>query len=201
MSSSEWDSRYRADERVRAWSATPNRLLVAEAAELPPGRALDLACGLGRNAIWLAERGWAVTGVDFSEVAVAEAGRRAADRGVELELVLADVARYAPSARAYDLVLVLYLQLPRPELRAALDRAAEAVAAGGTFLLVGHDLENLEHGVGGPDNPEVLYTPEDVVAAIGDLEIDRAERVTRDVPGEARRAIDCFVRARRPAPA
>lgn len=201
MSSDEWDSRYRGDERVRAWASTPNRFLLAEACDLQPGMALDLACGLGRNAIWLAERGWAVTAVDFSEVAVAEAERRAAEHGVELELVRADVVAYEPAHEAYDLVLVFYLQLPPAELRTVLARAARAVRGGGTFLLVGHDLLNLEAGVGGPDNPVVLYTPQDVVAALHGLEIERAERVARDVPGEARPAIDCLVRARRPVPA
>jgi SAM-dependent methyltransferase len=198
MSSAEWDRRYLADERVQAWARTPNRFLLAETAALPPGRALDLACGMGRNAIWLAERGWTVTAVDFSDVAIAHARERAAEHGVELELQVADVVRYEPPAEAYDLVLVFYLQLPTNEMQTVLSRAAAAVAAGGTFLLVGHDLLNLTQGVGGPDNPSVLYTPDDVVEALAGLEIERAERVRRDIEGEPRPAIDCLVRATRP---
>ena len=198
MSSAEWDRRYLADERVRAWATRPNRFLLAEAADLPPGRALDLACGMGRNAIWLAERGWAVTAVDFSDVAIAHARERAAEHGVELELLVADVVSYDPAVEAYDLVLVFYLQLLHDELQPVLSRGAAAVAPAGTFLLVGHDLLNLTEGVGGPDNPAVLYTPDDVVQALSGLEIERAERVRRDVEGQPRPAIDCIVRATRP---
>jgi SAM-dependent methyltransferase len=201
MTSGEWDARYRDDARVRAWSETPNRLLVTEVRELRPGRALDLAAGMGRNAIWLAEQGWAVTAVDFSEVGLAHGREQALARGVEIDFVLADVVGYEPGRRAFDLVLVLYLQLPAGEMRAVLETAAAAVAPGGTFLLVGHDLLNMTEGVGGPSTPDVLYTPEDVVAALGDLRVLRAERVERDVPDEPRPAIDCVVRATRPAPA
>jgi hypothetical protein len=82
-----------------------------------------------------------------------------------------------------------------------LGRAAGALAPGGTFLLVGHDRTNLEDGVGGPRDPSLLYTPEDVVASLEGLEIERADRLLRDVDGEDRPAIDCFVRATRRGPA
>ena len=199
MSSADWDRRYRADPRVQAWSGTPNRFLLAETGSLPPGRALDLACGLGRNAIWLAERGWTVTAADFSDVAVATAGRRARERGVELEIVHTDLLEYEPDVAAYDLVLLFYLQLPREEMRMVLGRAAKALAPGGTLLLVGHDLLNLTEGTGGPTDERVLYTPADVVEALAGLEIERADRVTRDVADAERPAIDCLVRATRPA--
>jgi len=197
MKAQDWDARYTDDSRVRAWADTPNRVLVAEAGELPVGRALDLACGLGRNAVWLAEHGWVVTGVDFSPVAIEQARARAAARGVDADFVLADLLDYRPPEGEYDLVLVFFLQLVRDELQAVIGRAAGSVAPDGTFLLVGHDLLNLAEGVGGPSSAEVLYTPEDVTACLGDLAVERAERIERDVPGESRPAIDCFVRARR----
>jgi SAM-dependent methyltransferase len=194
----DWDLRYSQPDLL--WSATPNRFLVKEAAELAPGRALDLACGEGRNALWLAERGWTVTGVDYSAVAIEKARRRARDEGVEVDFVCADLLEYQPSPSAYDLVLVLYLQLPSPDRRLVLSRAAGAVATGGTFLLVGHDVANMTDGVGGPSDPDVLYTADDIVSEVPGLVIEKAERVLRDVPDEDRPAIDALVRAHRLRP-
>jgi 2-polyprenyl-3-methyl-5-hydroxy-6-metoxy-1,4-benzoquinol methylase len=177
----------------------PNRFLVAEVEGMPPGRALDVACGAGRNAVWLAERGWAVTGVDFSDVALGNARRLAGERGVDVEWIQADLREWEPAGRTFDVVAVLYLQLPAEERRPVLARAAEALAAGGMLLVVGHDLQNLNGGYGGPKDPRVLFTPEDVVAELPGLEIVKAERVLRPVEtedGEAQ-AIDALVRARR----
>ena len=195
----DWNARYAKAELL--WSAEPNRLFASELVGLEPGRALDLACGEGRNAVWLAERGWRATGVDFSDVALAKAARLADSRGVEVEWVLADVLDHRPEPRAFDLVAVLYLQLPHDELARALRSAAEAVAPGGTLLVLGHDATNLTEGYGGPRDASVLFTPEDVVRTLGDLAIGRAEKVRRIVPldGSEATAIDAFVRARRPA--
>lgn len=193
----DWNTRYARKELL--WTAEPNRRFAADTASLAPGRALDVACGEGRNAVWLAERGWRVTGVDFSDVALAKAGQLAAARGVEVEWVLADVVEHEPEPAAFDLVAVLYLQLPRAELAQALRHAARAVAPGGTLVVVGHDRTNLTDGHGGPKDASVLFTPEDVVGELGGLVVERAEKVRRTVPlddGEAV-AIDAFVRAHR----
>ena len=195
MRREDWDRRYA--ERELLWSARPNRFLVAEADGLAPGRALDLACGEGRNAIWLAELGWQVTAVDFSEVAIAKARERAARDGVDVDFICADLLDVEPEPETYDLVLVLYLQLPAGERRLVLSRAASALAPAGTFLLVGHDLANLTEGVGGPSDPGVLYTPGEIASELPGLEIEKAERVLRDVEDEDRPAIDALVRARR----
>jgi 2-polyprenyl-3-methyl-5-hydroxy-6-metoxy-1,4-benzoquinol methylase len=192
----DWNRRYAETDSV--WSLTPNRFLVAEARGLRPGRALDLACGEGRNAIWLAELGWTVTAVDFSDVAVEKARRRAADAGVEVDFRALDLLDFEPEPLAYDLVLVLYLQIPPDERRLVLSRAAEAVAPGGTFLLVGHDLSNRTEGVGGPSDPSLLYTPDQIASELPGLEIVKAERVRRDVDDADRPAIDALVRAGRP---
>lgn len=197
MKREDWNQSY-ADTGL-LWSAAPNRFLVAEVGELEPGRALDLACGEGRNAVWLAEQGWQVVGVDYSDVALAKAARLAAERGVDVELLEADLLVYEPPSLGYDLVCVLYLQLPQDERRLVLGRAAAAVAPGGTFLLVGHDLTNLAEGHGGPSDPAVLLTPEDVRAELPGLEVVKAERVLRPVEGAERPAIDALVRATRPA--
>ena len=195
-----WNRRWAGEERVHA-STAPSRFVVAEVAGLRPGAALDLACGAGRNAVWLAGQGWRVTAVDFSAVALRMARGLEAERRVSVEWVEADVLAWMPPARAYDLVCVLYLQLPAAERRTALGRAAAAVRPGGTLLVLGHDLLNLTEGWGGPTQADVLFTPDDVVAEIGDLRIEKAERVRRTVddPGAAREAIDALVRATRVA--
>jgi SAM-dependent methyltransferase len=201
MGPDEWDARYAGRELL--WSAEPNRFLSEEVADMTPGRALDLACGEGRNAVWLAERGWDVTGVDFSGVAIAKARRLADARGVgeRVRLVEADLAEYAPPPEGADLVAVLYLQVPAPLRGGILARAAAALAPGGTLLFVAHDLANLDGGHGGPKDPEVLTTPEGVAADLAGLVVERAERVRRPVSTDAGEAvaIDTLVRASRPA--
>ncbi len=200
MDSASWDRRYGGRELV--WTAEPNRFLVAETETLAPGRAIDLACGEGRNAIWLAERGWRTVGVDFSEVGLQKARQLAAGRGVSAEWVAADLLEYRPEPKAFDLVLVFYLQVPAAERQPVLQAAADAVAPAGTFLLVAHDSSNLQHGYGGPQDPAVLYTARDVVADIDGrgLQIERAERVERPVQTSDgdRVALDALVRAHRP---
>ncbi|MBA3375708.1 MAG: class I SAM-dependent methyltransferase [Actinobacteria bacterium] len=196
MKRESWDRKYAEKEQL--WALTPNRTFAGEAAELPPGCALDLACGEGRHAVWLAQRGWRVTAVDFSEVAIGKARARAAREGVEVDFRTVDLLDFDPEERVFDLVLVLFLQLPADERRLVLGRAAGALAPGGTFVLVGHDVANLTEGAGGPSDPAVLYTPEDIVAELSRLEIEKAERVLRDVEGADRPAIDALVRARRP---
>lgn len=193
-----WNRRWAGEERVHA-STAPSRFLVAEVADLRPGTALDLACGAGRNAVWLAGQGWRVTAVDFSGVALRMARSLAAERAVDAEWIEADVVAWTPPARAYELVCVFYLQLPASERPIALARAAAGVRPGGTLLVVGHDLLNLTEGSGGPTQPDVLFTPADVVAEIGDLRIEKALRVHRTVedPGASREAIDALVRATR----
>lgn len=200
MDSDAWDARYAAAELV--WSAEPNSFLVAELADLTPGRALDVACGEGCNAIWLAEQGWEVTGVDFSSVALDKARRLAESRRVSVTWRVADVVSGTPEPAAFDLVAIFYLHLSSEARRRAFGAAARAVRPGGTLLVVGHDTTNLTDGWGGPRDATVLYGPDDVVADISDLEIvdathvDRPVVVTDDGP---KTAIDVLVRAVRRA--
>jgi len=191
----DWDARYAAVENL--WAAKPNRFLVAEVGDLEPGRALDLACGEGQNAIWLGTLGWRVTGVDYSEVAIAKARARAERDGVDVDFVCADLVTYEPDARAFDLVLVLYLHIPSAQRAAIHANAAAGVGPGGTFLLLGHDLTNLTDGVGGPSDPDILYTADEIATELIGLEIEKATVVLRDVVGQERDAIDTIVRARR----
>lgn len=196
MRREDWDARYASVENL--WAVKPNRFLVAEVAGLVPGRALDLACGEGQNGIWLATLGWEVTGVDYSEVAIAKARARAERDGVAVDFVCADLLEYEPSPSAFELVLLLYFHIPSAERREVLARAAAALVPGGTCLLIGHDLTNLTHGVGGPSDPDLLSAPEELASELPGLEIEKATRILRDVDGEERDAIDNLVRARRP---
>ena len=198
MRREDWDARYAGVANL--WSAKPNRFLVAEVGELEPGRALDLACGEGQNAIWLATLGWDVVGVDYSEVAVGKARERAARDGVEVEFVSADLTEYEPAHGAFDLVVVLYLHISSTQRASVHAKASAALAPGGTFLLLGHDRLNLTDGVGGPSDPDLLYAAEEIAVELPGLEIEKATTVLRDVAGEDRDAIDTIVRARRPAP-
>lgn len=191
------------------WGAAPNRWVVAETADLPAGTALDVAAGEGRNSIWLAQRGWRVTAVDFASVAVERGQRLAAaepDAADRLTWVVADVRAYAPPPAAFDLVLLAYLHLPADQRREVLRHAATGLAPGGTLLVVGHDTTNLTEGRGGPQDATRLFTPDDVTADLADagLETVSARRVRRPVPGpdgtpEGPEAIDALIRMRRPA--
>jgi SAM-dependent methyltransferase len=201
-----WDQRYAASDLV--WSVGPNQFVEAECADLPSGRALDLAAGEGRNAIWLARRGWEVTAVDFSRVALDKGRTLAGDPagpGGGIEWVCADATTW-PRRDSYDLVVIAYLQLPAGQRRAAVRAGFAALRPGGTFLLVGHDTTNLTEGTGGPQDVSVLMTAQDVLDDLDgeELEVVRAERVERIVTGAdehggetARTAYDALVRLRR----
>lgn len=201
MEREDWNQRYAAQGFI--WTVDANLFLVAEAASLAPGSALDLAAGEGRNAVWLAEQGWAVNAVDFSDVAMEKGKRLAAARKVsdKIDFRGADLRSYQPEVHRFDLVTLIYLQIPQADLAPIIARAARAVASGGTFLLVAHDSANLAHGYGGPRHPAMLYTAEEVVAALGgELTIEKASRVERAVETAdgTRIALDCLVRGKRP---
>ncbi|TVR25255.1 MAG: class I SAM-dependent methyltransferase [Nitriliruptor sp.] len=200
MDAASWDERYR--ERELVWSAGPNAVVAEQLADHPRGRALDLAAGEGRNALWLAEQGFEVEAVEFSPVAIDKGRALAAHRRVPVTFTLADLTGPMDLAPA-DVVLLAYLHLPRAVERDVLRRVAALVAPGGTFLLIAHARRNLDEGVGGPQDPELLPTAQEVTAAIEGtgLVLERAGEVTREteVEGEQRTAIDLLVRAHRPA--
>lgn len=196
LSNTDWDQRYAAADLV--WGAGPNRFVVQEFTGRPPGRALDLAAGEGRNALWLAEQGWQVLALDFSRVAIDRGNRLAAERGVQVSWVVADVLSASLPDVSFDGVLVAYLHLPGPRRAAVLARAAAALAPGGTLLVVGHDRSNLTGGVGGPQDPNLLYTPDEIVNELPGLDIRRAETALRPVDGSPVQARDTVVVATRP---
>jgi SAM-dependent methyltransferase len=176
MDAAAWDERYAATALV--WSAGPNQFVESELASLPAGRALDLACGEGRNARWLADRGWQVTAIDWSEVAV-DKGRQVNDA---VDWQVGD-ALTAPLPTDLDLVVLAYFQVAADARRTTLRRSFDALAPGGTLFVIAHDSTNLIEGTGGPQDPAVLYTAADVLddLADADLEVVRAERVPRVV--------------------
>ena len=187
-----WDERHAARDPIE--SHEPDPTLVTEVADLRPGLALDLATGDGRNAIWLAGHGWRVTAVDFSSVALDRARRAAAAAGVEVDWLQADLLEWRLPEAAFDLVTLVFLHLPEGERRAVYARAAAAVRPGGTLLVVGHDRTNLTDGVGGPHDPEVLFTPAEIASELSGFTVVRAA-VTRRSPDDARSPLDAVVRA------
>lgn len=206
MDSSAWDSRYDTSELI--WTDTPNRFLVEQFSDLTPGSVLDLACGEGRNAIWLAEKGWQFTGVDFSPKGIEKAKQLAALRKVEGQWIVADATSWTAD-QLYDAVIVFYLQLPQAEIARALAVALSALAVNGTLLLVAHDLRNLSEGYGGPQDASVLMTAEQIIDHVTAAElrsdyevvIEQAGVVERPVATEEgeRVALDTLVRLRRVA--
>ena len=214
MDAHAWDERYAGSELI--WSVEPNQFVARECAGLPPGRAVDLACGEGRNALWLAEQGWEVTALDFSAVALQKgralaAGEAHAGHRDRVTWQQADATTWSGSD--YDLALLAYLQLTADGRRAAVRGAYDALRPGGTFLLVAHDSTNLTEGTGGPQDPTVLMSAADVLGDLGlapyDPAVVHAGRVSRRVasngPAEqtehraepGRTAWDCLVRVTR----
>ena len=187
-----WDERYAAHEHV--WSATPNAEVERIVGAWPPGRALDLGAGEGRHAVWLASKGWRVTAVDFSAVGLAKGEKEASSRGLRIDWVVADARSWHPAPLfLFDLVLVSYLHLPSD----VVSRTRTWLTPGGALVVVGHGLRNLTEGVGGPSDPALLHTPEQLRAAAGDLDVERCEEYLR--PTEQGDAIDVVLIARRPA--
>ncbi|HWC66687.1 MAG TPA: methyltransferase domain-containing protein [Acidimicrobiales bacterium] len=187
-----WNERYAATDRL--WSAEPNRTVEEVVGPLPPGRALDLGAGEGRHAVWLARRGWRVTAVDFSALGI-ERGRQQGGAGSagRVEWIVGDVRTWQPpSGTTYDLVLVVYLHVTED----VFGRARSWLAPGGALVVVGHALRNLTDGVGGPRDPRLLHTEDQLRAAASGLEIDELREVLRPTPeGEA---IDLLLVAHRP---
>ena len=195
MEREDWELEYGRPDRAPA--QRPGRLLVEATEGLAPGRALDLACGEGRNAAWLVARGWRVTAVDFS----AEALRRAQRLGADVDWRQADVRTVGIAEGAYDLVVLAYLHLPPDAMRAMLARAAGGVSPGGRLVVIGHHVDNHEHGCGGPSNPAVLHDPERIGAALDGFQVERADRIAHpSTPehGGTGTAIDSLVVARKP---
>ena len=190
-----WDARYADQDDV--WGSDANRLLVEIAADLPAGRALDLGSGQGRNAFWLAGRGHVVTGLELSPVAVDQATAVAEEHGLDATFEAVDLTTWNPDGEEWDLVVLAYLQLPAETRRPIHAVAATAVAPGGRLIVIAHHRDNLDHGIGGPPYPEVLFTEDELAEDFAALDIERNERVLR--PTDDGDAIDVVLVASRPS--
>lgn len=167
-----WDRRYAESDRV--WRAEPHESVVRAVSALAPARALDVAAGEGRHAVWLAERGWDVTAIDFSAVGLDKGKAEAERRGLDIDWVVDDVFTWEPGHR-YDLILVAFIHLS-PEVYATL---REYLADGGHLVVVGHARRNVTDGVGGPQDPAMLDDPASLREAAGDLTVLVLEETTR----------------------
>jgi SAM-dependent methyltransferase len=191
----EWDTRYGAAERI--WSGDPNGALVAETADLAPGRALDVGCGEGADAVWLARRGWQVTAVDISPTALTRAVSTSADLGDRVTWRRADVITTPPTG-AFDLVSVHYFPLPRQPDNAAPRGLLAAVAPGGTLLFATHDIADLSPRPG--FDPCDYYQPHDIAGLLDGtwtIQVNETRPRTTPAPAGSHHTRDAVLRAQR----
>ncbi|RFS84371.1 class I SAM-dependent methyltransferase [Actinomadura spongiicola] len=194
-----WEERYSG--RARVFSGAPNAVLVTEITDLPPGQALDVGCGEGADALWLARHGWQVTAVDISLTALRRAAATAGDVAGRVAWARADLTVTPPPSAAFDLVSVQYFPLAHQPGHTALRGLLGAVAPGGTLLVVGHDLAGLpprdDNGVDYGD----YYQPGDIAELLDQnwtVLINETRRRTTPAPAGTHHTHDTILRARRP---
>ena len=196
----EWDARYSEGDGAR-WSGRPNGRFVVEAAALAPGRALDVGCGEGADAIWLAERGWSVTAIDVSGVAIGRAQEAALVAGVSVEWIGGDALEIVFPASSFDLVSLQYPALPKVSGAPAVRMLIDTVRPGGVFLAVFHDLDNdhREHMKSRGIDPADYVGADDLVELLrDDFTVELHAVVPRiDPPPDTPHADDVVLRARR----
>jgi SAM-dependent methyltransferase len=199
-----WDDRYSSADRL--WSGQPNPQLVAQTTGLTPGEALDAGCGEGADAIWLASRGWTVTAVDVSTVALERATSHAAAQGDQIAGRISwqheDLLSWEPGSQRFDLVSAQFMHLPSPALESMHARLAAAVRPGGTLLIVGHHPDDLHVNVGRPAQLATFAPVEELAAALdpGDWDVMIASAIGRpatDLDGQPVTLTDAVLRATR----
>jgi len=182
-----WDARYASADTI--WSGNPNEQLVAQVADLAPGTALEVGAGEGADAIWLAERGWRVTAIDISPVALERAAGRAAAAGEsttdKITWQQSDILAWTPPPAQFDLVSAHFVHLPKAQRDVAYSRLAAAVRPGGRLLIVGHHPSDLETGLGRPNLPDWLFKAEEIAELL-----DRDEWELLVVAAQARETAD-----------
>ncbi len=193
-----WDARYRAHEAP--WDPEPNPILEAEAAGLVPGKALEVGCGEGSDAVWLARRGWQVVAVDLSQVALDRGREAAPDASVEWRQ--ADILNWEPPKEAFDLVAAHFLHFSPADRPVVFGRLARAVRPGGRLLYVTHHPLDLQTTLRRPPTPDVLHSAEDVAALLEPkkweiLAQDARPRLVKDSEGNPVTAHDAVLSARR----
>ncbi|HEY4454754.1 MAG TPA: class I SAM-dependent methyltransferase [Pseudonocardiaceae bacterium] len=193
-----WDERYGSSDQL--FSGNPNGVVVTEVAELPPGRALDVGCGEGGDAVWLARRGWRVTAVDISQVALDRAAVAGADVAEQVTWTRADLAMTPPPAGSFDLVSAQYFPLPHQPDHAAVRRLLAAIAPGGTLLVGGHDLADLPPGHESEFDPAGFYQPAEIAELLDDgwtVLVNETRLRTAPAPAGTQHVRDTVLRARR----
>jgi SAM-dependent methyltransferase len=195
-----WDDRYRERDRGM-WSGRPNGRLVAEVTALPPGRVLDVGCGEGADAIWLAQHGWTVTAIDISEVAICRAREAFDPAGAGVEWICGDVLQTPFPARSFELVSMQYPALPKATGEGAVRRLLDTVRPGGLLLAVYHDLDDAhrEHMKSRGVDPADYIGADDLVPLLGDdftVELHAVEARIDPPPGTPH-VNDVVMRARR----
>ena len=199
-----WNGRYLSSSAL--WSGHPNPHVMTEAAALVPGEGLDVGCGEGADAIWLAARGWQVTAVDLSSVALERAATRASEAGADvarrIKWLHVDLTDWVPAASSYDLVSAQFLHLPKDQRELIHRRIGESVAPGGTLLVVGHHPSDLHTTAPRPRVPELLFTASEVAASLTPEDwivvVDEARpRQTLDSDGQATTVHDAVLKAQR----
>ena len=195
----DWDKLYL--DRDQLWSGQPNGALVAEVGGLVPGRVLDVGCGEGADAVWLAGQGWDVTALEVSGVALARAKMHARDAGAAIHWVHAELTEASLPAGSFDLVSAQYPALLRTPDADAERALLAAVAPGGVLLLVHHAGMEARHDDDAPFDPLDFVWPNNVAALLDDdwdVEVDEQRpRVAPDGGAGAHHADDLVLRARR----
>jgi SAM-dependent methyltransferase len=183
-----WNDRYASGSQI--WSGNANPRLVEHAENLTPGTALDVGSGEGADAIWLASRGWQVTAVDISTVALERAAAHAgatapAEAAGRIQWQQADLLAWSPPAEQFDLVSAQFMHLPAEALRALHERLAAAVSPGGTLLLVGHHHTDLDGPLKRPHSPSLFFLAEEVATRLdpAQWQIQRTDTIPREVRG------------------
>jgi SAM-dependent methyltransferase len=175
----DWDERY--SEPGFAYGTAPNEFIASAADRIPKGRILSLAEGEGRNAVYLASLGYEVTGVDGSEVGLRKAQELAAERGVTLRTIHADLSEFRIEPEQWDGIIACYCHLPSA-IRIPLHQAAvHGLKPGGVFVLEAFSKEQLSYGTGGPQSPDMLMDVDDLKQELAGLEFIHAVQVERDV--------------------
>ncbi|MGM0553551.1 MAG: SAM-dependent methyltransferase [Pseudomonadota bacterium] len=174
-----WDERYDTDEFV--YGEEPNEFLRNAIMGVPAGRALCLAEGEGRNAVFLAEQGFDVLAVDSSAVGLQKARRLAEARGVWIETLVADLADYAIESGAWDLIVSIFCHLPAEVRRRLHHEVVAGLRPGGVFILEAYTPAQLELGTGGPPTAALMMGLDDLSSELDGLEFEHATERERDV--------------------
>jgi SAM-dependent methyltransferase len=196
----EWDARY-GQQEAALWSGRPNGRFVVEVAALTPGLALDVGCGEGADAIWLARAGWTVSAIDISEVALSRARAAADVAGVDIEWIRGDALQTVFPASSFDLVSMQYPALPKAAGEISVMSLLNTVRPGGVLLAIYHDLdhEHREHMKSRGNDPADYIDADELAHLLTDdftVELHAVEpRI--DPPPDSPHIADIILRARR----